>query len=326
MKTYKSSFILLKIINWNKFIFAFFFLDSISYLFSVDSNSYWIKKDNIHHRTDTYKQDIVRMKFSDLKKKMDKDCRSNRSHSYYTCYNLGVYLINQKRYKEASAYLKIAYKQNNRFFYPVNIYRQIYPKSYHDIFAESKDKKYLYFYKAAQAAQKKSLTGTMEYLKKAKSYGLKNKELIENDSIFKPLLRNPNFNKFLSKEFSPVPEGEVNQLSYLFLKNSPLFGIIDEEYTWQVHKRKPDQSKVLFHYYWARVYAYRYQANKVIQELEKLFEKLEKKSISSSHKLSLQRYFLLFIMQSKPFIDIKKIDYKKYIEKKCDDYDISYMD
>lgn len=305
-----------------KLPFLFYGLLLSSQIHSVDDTGYWIKKNNIHHRTDTYKQDVVRMSFAELKRKMDKDCLSKRSHSYYTCYNLAVYLIRRKDYKTAGYYLKHAYRQNNQFFYSVNTYRQLFPNNYHDIFADSQDKKYHLFYLAAVSAKKKDVNKTIYYLQKASILGLDIPSLIKNDPAFFSVLKNVKMKKFMNDKFSQRNINEVNRLSYLFLKNSPLFGIIDEEYTWYVHKKKPDPEKVLYHYYKARSYAYYANAKGVITELENVFNKLKGKSISRDHQISLQRYFLLFVLQNKPFTSMKNNEYKKYINEKCDKYDI----
>ncbi len=288
----------------------------------AEHSGYWIDEQNIHHRTDTYKQGLDKKGFPAIKTEMDEDCRSKKSLSYYTCYNLAVYLVEKGRKEEAKKYLTMAFRKNNNFYEPVNMYFYYFPESVQDILALSGDKKYYYYILARNAAAKKNLPLSRKYLYLAGKAGMTNASLIYSDPAFKFAQSTKEFSSFVRENFVEKKQSEVTLLSYLYLKKSPLFGIIDEEYTLQKHKLSPNPEKVLYYYYRARGHAYSGNPAGVRMELDRMFAKLDEKKSDKQHILSLKRYMLLFINQSEPFVHLKDSRFQDFLEDKKDEYGI----
>ena len=272
----------------------------------------WLRKDDVHRRLDELVSDLWRGSKEDSKnaiKTIEQGCLSKNEFAYFYCHTAGLVYCRKKELKPCERWLDRAIQLNPSFVEAINSYRMFLPGRVSPHLPEGPR----HFEMAVISAEAKDKEKTLLNLQKAIYHKSAPRELIEAHPSF-AFIRNEVFYRKLVDAATPSDKESVIMVG---LKINPLHRIIDASYTREVHRKKPDASRALYHYYRAESHLSSRRYTSASRGLLDFVNLVEAKNID------LARHTILFLWQAKKYSSLKRnTHFRQWIFTKAQAYKV----
>ncbi len=255
----------------------------------------WLPEDNVHRQADS----LIRAHWQKDKsalKRMARECESDEKHSFFLCL-LAAKNYYKKDKSKSRRLLNEAIKAEPLFAEAVNSYKSLFGREVPPL----KDPKWLNYEKALRAAEQKNNDAAIKHLRVALAAGLP-AIVVRNQPLLKKYARNK---ELMSRATVQKGLADVHRAGGYRLALSRL---VDVYYTYRVHTQRPDQSKVMYHYYRAYSNARAGRRSRATANLKIFIKNLEQARLKDNKPATAKvvAHALIYLKQSKTFARLQR--------------------